>query len=177
MQNRLERLGTVLAKVLTIQNQVNSSLIQEFYQFMVADNRKSDGYKKNNLKALIPFSYELAPDVTFYDICKKEMVLEFLNKRVKPKSEDTDEKWITTWNDYLGRLRFFFRWLYNCKIKKDEQDGKIVEDKEELETREFIKIIKRKPSGIAHIRRQRYGNKMNCSRLLDMNCTQEIKLL
>ena len=35
----------------------------EFYQFMT-DNRKSDSYKKNNLKALILFSHELRPNVT-----------------------------------------------------------------------------------------------------------------
>lgn len=84
----------------------------------MTDNRISDGYKKNNLKALILFSYELAPNVTFYDIQK---ILEFLNKRIKPKSDDFDGKWI-----YLGRLKFFFRWLYNYKIKKDE-DSKLVE--------------------------------------------------
>ena len=94
-------------------NPVNSSLIQEFYQFMT-DNCKSDGYKKNNLKALILFSYELTPNVTFYDIQK---ILEFLNKRIKPKTVDPNEKWVTTWNDYLGRFKFFFRWLYNYKIK------------------------------------------------------------
>jgi hypothetical protein len=64
----------------------------------MTDNRKSDGYKKNNLKALILFSYELAPNVTFYDIQK---ILEFLNKRIKPKTVDPNEKWVTTWNDYL----------------------------------------------------------------------------
>ena len=80
----------------------------------MTDNRISDGYKKNNLKALILFSYELAPNVTFYDIQK---ILEFLNKRIKPKTVDPNEKWVTTWNDYLGRFKFFFRWLYNYKIK------------------------------------------------------------
>jgi integrase/recombinase XerD len=100
-----ERLDTVLEKISTIPNPVNSSLIQEFYQFMT-DNRKSDSYKKNNLKALVPFSHELAPNVTFYDIQK---ILEFLNKRIKPKSVDPNEKWVTTWNDYLGRLKFSFR--------------------------------------------------------------------
>lgn len=89
----------------------------------MTDNRKSDGYKKNNLKALILFSYELAPNVTFYDIQK---ILEFLKKRIKPKTVDPNEKWVTTWNDYLGRFKFFFRWLYNYKIKKDE-DSKLVE--------------------------------------------------
>jgi len=31
------------------------------------------------------FSHELAPNITFYDIQKKEKILEFLNKRIKPK--------------------------------------------------------------------------------------------
>ena len=117
-----ERLDTVLEKISTVPNLIDSSVVQEFYQFMV-DNRKSDSYKKNNLKALMQFSHELAPNVTFYDIQK---ILEFLNKRIKPKSDDSDGKWTTTWNDYLGRLKFFFRWLYNYKIKKDE-DSKLVE--------------------------------------------------
>jgi hypothetical protein len=59
----------------------------------MTDNPKSDGYKKNNLKTLILFSHELAPNVTFYDIQK---ILEFLNKRIKPKTVDSNEKWVTT---------------------------------------------------------------------------------
>jgi hypothetical protein len=78
-----ERLS-VLEKVSTVPNPINSSLIQEFYQFMVADNRKSDSYKKNNnLKALILFSHELVPNATFYDVQKKEKIFEFLSKRIK----------------------------------------------------------------------------------------------
>jgi hypothetical protein len=51
---------------------------------MVADNRKSDSYKKNNnLKALILFSHELVPNATFYDVQKKEKIFEFLSKRIK----------------------------------------------------------------------------------------------
>ncbi len=53
-----ERLETVLQKISSISNTANSSLIQEFYQFMV-DNRKSDSYKKNNPKVLILFSHGL----------------------------------------------------------------------------------------------------------------------
>ncbi len=73
-----EKLETVLGKVSTIPNPVNCSLIQEFYQFMI-DNRKSDSYKKKNLKAMVLFSHELARDVTLNDIQKKEKILEFLN--------------------------------------------------------------------------------------------------
>ncbi len=102
-----EKLQTVLEKVSAIPNPVDPSLIQEFHQYIV-DNRKSDSYRKNNLKALILFTYELALNITFYDIEKKEQILEFLNKRIKQKSNDPNEKWITTWNDYLGRLKFFF---------------------------------------------------------------------
>jgi integrase/recombinase XerD len=109
-----EKLETVLDKVFSIPNSVNSSLIKEFHQFMT-DNRKSDSYKKNNLKTLVLFSHGLAPNITFYDIQKKEEILEFLNKRIKLKSDDPDEKWITTWNDYLGRLKFFFRWIYRLQ--------------------------------------------------------------
>jgi hypothetical protein len=50
---------------------------------MVADNRESDSYKKNNLKALILFSHELVPNATFYDVQKKEKIFEFLSKRIK----------------------------------------------------------------------------------------------
>jgi hypothetical protein len=49
----------------------------------MADNRESDSYKKNNLKALILFSYEPVPNATFYDIQKKEKIFEFLSKRIK----------------------------------------------------------------------------------------------
>jgi hypothetical protein len=62
-----ERLETVLEKISTVPNLIDSSVVQEFYQFMV-DNRKSDSYKKNNLKALMQFSHELAPNVILYDI-------------------------------------------------------------------------------------------------------------
>jgi hypothetical protein len=51
---------------------------------MMSDH-KSDSYKKNNLKALVLFNQELATNITFYDIQKKEQILEFLNKRINQK--------------------------------------------------------------------------------------------
>ena len=41
----------------------------------------------------------------------------FLDTKIKDVQEDPEKKWITTWNYYLLRLRIFFRWLYNVKIK------------------------------------------------------------
>ena len=29
--------------------------------------------------------------------------------------KDPDKRWIRTWNDYLQRIKYFFRWLYNQK--------------------------------------------------------------
>ncbi|MDQ3718793.1 MAG: hypothetical protein M3311_06550 [Thermoproteota archaeon] len=92
-----EKLDTVLEKISTIPDPANSSLIREFYQFMT-DNRKSDSYKKNNLKALMLFSHELAPNVIFYDIQEKGKILEFLNKKIKP-----NELEIHTGREHQGR--------------------------------------------------------------------------
>ena len=38
-----------------------------------------------------------------------------MDTKIKNSEEDPDKRWITTWNDYLGRLKYFFRWLHNCK--------------------------------------------------------------
>ncbi len=57
-----ERLEIMLEKVSAVPSPINEELIEEFYQFMVA-NRKSGGYKKNNLKALMLFSHELPSNV------------------------------------------------------------------------------------------------------------------
>jgi hypothetical protein len=66
-----EKIETVLDKVSTIPNPANPSLIQEFYQFMV-DRRKSDSYKKNNLKALILFSARNLPEISPFTIFRRK---------------------------------------------------------------------------------------------------------
>jgi hypothetical protein len=66
-----EKIETVLDKVSAIPNPANPSLIQEFYQFMV-DRRKSDSYKKNNLKALILFSARNLPEISPFTIFRRK---------------------------------------------------------------------------------------------------------
>lgn len=39
---------------------------------------------------------------------------------MRTDSEDPENRWITRWNDYLVRIKHFFRWLYNWKIKLDK---------------------------------------------------------
>ena len=51
----------------------------------------------------------------------REDILEFLDSRKKSMEQDPDQKWIVTWNNYLGRLKGFYRWLCN-KDKELERE-------------------------------------------------------
>ena len=109
------KLSTTVRNIITaIPNASNSNLVDEYYQYMKSNN-KSEKYQNNNLKAIIAYAKFLAPDVTFYDIQKKDQILAFLDTKIKNGDIDPDGKWITTWNDYLGRIKYFMPWLYNQK--------------------------------------------------------------
>jgi len=77
--------------------------------------------KNQNIKALINFAKFLGPDRDFYQLSKKDDILAFLNTKIKSKEIDPDGKWIRTWNDYLQRIKYFIRWLYNEKQRIDEE--------------------------------------------------------
>jgi integrase/recombinase XerD len=49
------------------------------------------------------------------NVQKKDKVLAFLNTKIKNRKEDPDERWVTTWNDYLWRIKYFYRWIYKIK--------------------------------------------------------------
>lgn len=137
-----ETLASVLSKVTGIKNKVNAALVDEFYSFMKS-NGTSESYQKNNLKAVINFASwlnERQPTATFYDIDKKDQVIKFLDSKIKAIEADPEQKWITTWNDYLSRIKFFYRWLYNVRMK-DEKDQLAMS---EWETPAFVHIKKRK---------------------------------
>jgi hypothetical protein len=61
------RLDTVLRKVEQMTNNVNSGLLEDFYQHM-KDNGTSENYQKGNLKAMIHFAEHIGPAKSFYDI-------------------------------------------------------------------------------------------------------------
>ena len=77
-------------------------------------NGVSERHQNNNLKAVIAFANFLGIDTTFLDVELKEQIMSFLDTKIK-NVEDSDKKWITRWNDYLHRIKHFFRWLYNQK--------------------------------------------------------------
>src|SRR6266568_8084762 len=112
------KLTTTINKISSVPNPTNSTIIQEFSKYM-KENGYSEHHQNNNLKALIAFAKFLGPRVTFHDIQKKDQITTFLDTKIN--NGDPEKKWITTWNNYLTRLRLFFRWLYNCR-------GKISED-------------------------------------------------
>ncbi len=100
-----------------IENSANAALVDEFYSFMKS-NGTPESYQKNNLKAIINFAkwlqegQDLSSAVaTFYDINRKEMIPKYLDSKIKTLEADPEQKWITTWNDYLSPIKFFYRWL------------------------------------------------------------------
>ena len=111
----------VIGKIQQVPNTKNIETINEFHEYM-RSNGSSDDHHNSNLKVVIAFGNFIGKDNSFYDINKKEQVLEFLNTKVKSYDEDPDKRWITTWNNYLNRLRLFYRWLYNYTNDSDHEN-------------------------------------------------------
>ena len=102
-------------------------------------NGASDSHQNNNLKALTSFAHFLGSNVTFYDIKRSDMI------KLKSREDDPDRKSIVTWNDYLGRVKYFMRWLYNCKTKGSKESD-LLADPVYWETLPLYKSEKRKQS-------------------------------
>src|ERR687887_2696121 len=113
------KLSTTVKSITSIPNPTNASLLGEFHEYMKS-NGTSESYQNGNLKILIYFARFLGSTTEFYDINKKEQILAFLNTRIKDSVTDPDKRWIRTWNDYLQRIKYFFRWLSNYKQKARE---------------------------------------------------------
>jgi integrase/recombinase XerD len=124
---------------------VNSNLIADFQSYM-KDNAASERHQNNNLKAIIAFAEFLGPDTTFYQVTTKDKITKFLDSKMKTDVDDPEKRWITTWNDYLVRIKHFFRWLYNYRIRLDKE--LIMEDQSSLSidwiTPTFVNIERKK---------------------------------
>jgi len=99
------KLKDTLEKVRKLENKLNSELLIEFYEYL-RDVRTSERYQSDILKVLVKFS-EFVDD-NLINIQKKEQVIAFLNTKKRNMVEDPDERWITTWNDYLWRIKTFY---------------------------------------------------------------------
>ena len=114
-------LYTTINNINSIPNNVNAGLIREFYQYMVS-NGSSERHQNNSIKAVTAYACFLDPGVDFWQINRKEQFLTFLDTKIKSAEEDPDKKWINTWNDYLRRLKNFFRWLHNLRSKNNDSE-------------------------------------------------------
>ena len=76
------------------------------------ENGASERHQNNNLKAVLSFT-QFMNSKSLAEIVNKDDIVTFLQSKIKDKEEDPDQKWITTYNDYLHRLKHFVRWLYN----------------------------------------------------------------
>lgn len=133
------KLSTTIRKIQSVPNITNKEIIYQFLEYM-KNNGSSEHHKNNNLKVVMGFSNFLGQMNTFYGVKRKEQVLEFLNTKVKSYEEDPDKRWITTWNNYLNRIRLFYRWLHN------HTNGT---ERENWDTPEFVRIKTKKTKRIS----------------------------
>ena len=122
--------------------QILISVSVRFYEYMKS-NGVSESHQNNNLKMLIAFARYLGA-LSFVDINTNESITDFLNSKLKSIEDDPDKKCLTTWNDYLGRLKYFFRWLHNCKKNSGNNTNTnknlYAISQSEWETPAFVKI-------------------------------------
>ena len=105
----------------TISNAENREVIMRFFEFMKRIGT-SERYQNNNLKAIITYTNFLGPSISLNQVKNKVQVTSFLDSKIKRIEEDPEKRWITTWNDYLGRIKYFFRWMYNYDDKRFDDD-------------------------------------------------------
>jgi len=140
------KLSTTLGHINTIPNPINASLVKEFYEYL-RDIGTSENYQNQNLKQIIGLAKSLGIEKTFYDINRKDEIISFLNTKIKDSNADPDKKWITTWNDYLWRIKYFFRWFHNYKLVI-EKAGEPTNTSDWI-TPSFVSIKKKKSKRIS----------------------------
>src|SRR5215211_193452 len=136
-----QKLETVLKHVEEISNDTNMELIQDYHRYLIARDTGTN-YQKDNVKLTYMFAKFIGESKTFYDVKDSETIVAFLDTRRKSKEEDPEQKWITTWSDYLWRIKMFYRWLYNVKLKGDNQRRSY--DINNWITPDFVNINKKK---------------------------------
>lgn len=136
------KLSTTLSHITTVPNSINSKIISEFYYYNMKSIGTSENYQNQNLKAIVVYAKFLGPEITFYDIKKREQIATFLDTKIKTNDIDPDKKWITTWNDYLWRIKYFLRWFHNHKLLQDRGEEPLLPS--DWITPSFATIKKRK---------------------------------
>ena len=135
-----QSLQTTLEKISGINNKTNQKILTDFDNYMIKSD-KSDRTRRNNLKYMINYVEWLAKsNKCIIDVKEENDILDFLKTKMKREDDDPDGKWITTYNDYLLRLKHFFRWFKNYKKTEDQQNWT---------TPKFIRIKKKKSKRVS----------------------------
>jgi integrase/recombinase XerD len=137
------KLSTTIEKLTSLPNATNAALLSEFHQHM-KNNGASENHQNNCLKTNMAFAVFLGPNITFYDIHRRQEITQFLDTKIKSADIDPDKKWITTWNDYLNDIKCFLRWLFNEKVKKRTEWYEDSVSKSDWETPAFLRIKAKK---------------------------------
>ena len=95
-----------------ITNPANREMIFRFYEYLKSMDT-SENYQNGILKAILNFCAFIGPDKYQLEIRQKEQIVRFIDSKRKNMELDPEQKWVTTWNDYLWRIKYFFRWSYN----------------------------------------------------------------
>jgi hypothetical protein len=140
------KLSTTIKNIASIPNPTNAILVRDFSEYMKS-NGLSEHYQNGNLKIMIYFAKHMGPDIDFYSISKKEQILIFLNTRIKNTEADPDKRWIRTWNDYLQRIKYFFRWIVNDKQRQNK--GQEILPNSEWITPPFVQIKERRTNRLS----------------------------
>jgi len=108
---------TILKKIESLPDH-QSKLCIKFKEWLEYENDNSERNWINYLKILSLFSDHIG-NKKFENVTRDD-ILSFLDKRKKNIDEDSEKKWIVTWNGYLSRLLGFYRWLCNHEKDKDK---------------------------------------------------------
>lgn len=112
------KLSTIVAKIPIVPNTKNAKLLKEFPEYLI-ETGASERHQENELLVMIYYANYLGQKIEFIQVKSSKQVTRFLDSKRKPKEQDSDGRWITTWNDYLGTLKHFFRWLHKQKGKRN----------------------------------------------------------
>jgi integrase/recombinase XerD len=122
----------VLSRISKVPNQTNAALLLELHDYMLKTGA-SNIHIKNEVYSNLLFAMHLK-ERSFFDVTTQSEIISFLDTKKKPKDIDQDERWKTTYNDYLDSIKFLYRWLYNQRGCED------LTDPETWETPGFVQI-------------------------------------
>lgn len=135
------KLATTLGHLQSILNITNKKLLVEFHEYL-KEVDTSESYQNQMLKQLISYAEFVGEKISFYDVNTKEQITAFLDTKAKSVEVDPDKKWIITYNDYLWRIKYFFRWLHNYNLSKEKGEEPLVVS--DWKTPSFTVIKKKK---------------------------------